>query len=125
MEIKKTKMRNSDAKHIDFGMLADIIPDKPKILPSDIDMIYERKGKFLVGEWKRAGEDVSHGQNILLDSLAKNGAFHVLLIYYWENHDDIKGFFRYTHDGRLLHAGGTLDELRNFIRRWYDWANKY
>ena len=120
-------MRNPNAAHIDFRDLVGIIPENPKALPSNIDMVYERKGFFLVGEWKKPNEEMSRGQEILLMNMAKNAAFHVLII-----HGDtdatgmhVKGFFRYTIDGRLLLAGNSLEDLKNFIQRWYNWANGY
>ena len=47
-----TAMRNPDAKHIDFGELVGVIPSNPRFLPSNLDMVLERRGSFLVGEWK-------------------------------------------------------------------------
>jgi hypothetical protein len=43
-------MRNKHAPHIDF---TDLMIGK--LCPSDIDMVLERKGHFLFGEWKRQG----------------------------------------------------------------------
>ena len=43
-------MRNKDARHIDFAELYGLFD---KRLPSNVDMIMERHGRFLIGEWKR------------------------------------------------------------------------
>ena len=63
-------MRNTYASHTDFGFLSGVILDNPKAMPSNLDMVFERKGKFLVGEWKRTNEEISVGQKILLKQLA-------------------------------------------------------
>ena len=65
-----TAMRNSQAQHTDFGFLQGVIPSNPKFMPSNVDMMLERKGKFFIGEWKREGEQISMGQKILLRALA-------------------------------------------------------
>ena len=41
-------MRNPKAEHVDFGFMENIIPSNPDWLGSNIDMICERKGKFLI-----------------------------------------------------------------------------
>ena len=74
-------MRNPFAIHLNFDELLGTIPENPKILPSNIDMIYERCGKFLIGEWKRPNEKISIGQSILLNALATQDNFIVLIRY--------------------------------------------
>ena len=46
-------MRNAHATHVDFGFLRGVISSNPNFMPSNIDMVLERKGNFLFGEWKR------------------------------------------------------------------------
>ena len=45
-------MRNARATHVDFGFLRGVIGSNPNFMPSNIDMVLERKGSFLFGEWK-------------------------------------------------------------------------
>lgn len=118
-------MRNPNAPHIDFTELIGIIPNNPKALPSNLDMVYERKGHFLLAEWKYPDEQLSKGQEILLQNLAKNTSFIVIIIYGDTSNKQmtIKGFFRYTFEGNLIHLGNTKQDLFSFINRWYNWAN--
>ena len=69
MIIRDTAMRNPEAKHLDFGELRGIIPENPRFLPSNLDMILERHQQFFIGEWKRPNEPISKGQFILLSKL--------------------------------------------------------
>lgn len=116
-------LRNPDARHIDFEAFQGIIPENPKVLPSDIDMVFERKGYFLVAEWKRGNEPVSLGQKFMLQALARNTNFCVLMV---RGHTDdgvhIEKFWRVV-DGACKPMGTTVDEFRNFVRRWYWWAD--
>jgi hypothetical protein len=57
-------MRNAQATHVDFGFLRGIISSNPNFMPSNIDMVLERKGNFLFGEWKREDEEMKTGQKI-------------------------------------------------------------
>src|SRR5216683_3186559 len=55
---------------------------------SDLDFIQERKGKFIVIEFKKAGEqklDVDDGRRILLEALAREPDFTVIIYTHDEN----------------------------------------
>lgn len=115
-----TSMRNPDAKHIDFKALEGMFPDNPKFLPSNIDMMYERNGHFLVGEWKRDGEDISGGQRLLLHRLARQAKFKVLLII--GDTDDgmnVDMVYQITPDDVLFLNRG-VDGLKEVINSWYN-----
>lgn len=126
-----TAMRNPDAKHIDFADLVGVIPSNPKLLPSNLDMVLERNGYFIVGEWKRPSERISFGQEILLKSLSSMPNFLVLVIE--GNTDDgmvvnkvsMYGVKTETgwHSVDLIEIGNSLDDLKNTIRMWYAKAN--
>jgi len=90
-------MRNPDARHLDFQDLAGLIPEHPKFLPSNLDMVYERKGHFLVCEWKRPHENFGGGQWILLQALARTP----------------------KPDGSLEHKGATMVEFEQLILKWF------
>ena len=118
-------MRNPNATHVDFRDFLGLIPTNPNFCPSNVDMILERKGKFLVGEWKRENEQISGGQKILLKSLALQKDFCVLII---NGHTDekqtvINSFYVVTKKGTLKFCGNTLDDLKDFIERWYRYAD--
>jgi hypothetical protein len=129
-------LRNAYAQLIDFTDLEGIIESNTKFLPSDLDMIYERKGKFLIGEWKKDGEKVSNGQEILLKALAKTPNFIVLLITGFS--EDTKLFVKKI---QIIDKNGELQTkyeyddlfgdkqedgvimLKEMINTWYKWAD--
>jgi len=117
-------MRSASAAHVDFGDFAGMVESNPKLLPSDLDMIIERKGKFCVGEWKRQGENISQGQEILLKTLAKQSQFTVCVII---GNTDIKTVINsvlcISKSGEYRKIGASLDDLKVFINQWYEWAN--
>jgi hypothetical protein len=126
-----TAMRNPDAKHTDFADLVGVIPSNPKLLPSNLDMVLERNGIFLVGEWKRPSESISLGQDILLKNLSKMSNFLVLVI---EGNTDngmvvnkISIYDKKFENGwssvELKEIGNNIDDLKNIIRMWYAKAN--
>ena len=125
-------MRNAHAPHIDFNEFRGMIKSNPKILPCDIDMIIERKGKFLVGEWKREGESMSQGQVLLLQALAKQSQFVVVVIHGHTDDDTVVfGFDWINKRGALkkwayftLPSIKRLGDLKNFIGRWYEYADR-
>ena len=114
-----TSMRNPDAKHVDFKALEGMFPDNPKFLPSNLDMVYERNGQFLVAEWKRPTENISGGQRLLLHSLARQPRFKVLLII-GDTDDgmDVDMVYEITPDDVLFLNRG-VDGLKEVINEWY------
>jgi hypothetical protein len=118
-------MRNPNALHLDFSGLKEVIPDNPKWLPSNIDMLAERNGKFLLAEWKRENEEFGGGQKILLKALSKQPDFTVIIVQ--GNTDSgmiVDKFWKLQFD-QLRHRGASLAELRLFILNWYrDAENK-
>lgn len=110
-------MRNRSAPHIDFEELTGLLG---KVVPSNVDMIYERKGKFLVGEWKRVGEEISKGQEILLKAFASKPDFEVLVIN-GDTDDGMKvgKFWKVDKMERVYKVGEGLDQLKDYIVDWY------
>jgi hypothetical protein len=120
-----TAMRNPDAKHTDFADLIGVIPNNPKFLASNLDMVMERYGYFLVAEWKRPNEEISKGQEILLKRLANMDEFVVLIIH--GDTDDgmvITNIESLNASGALVTIGKTLEDLKRFIRFWYERSEK-
>ena len=118
-------MRNPRAPHIDFGFLRGLIPSNPKAMPCNIDMVFERKSKFLFGEWKRPSESVSLGQEILLMNLSKNPAHTVLLIT--GNTDDnqvVVSDITKMIDSKYIKIGNNVEDLKEILNQWYIEANK-
>lgn len=112
-------MRNANATHVDFGFLRGIIPRNPHFMPSNIDMIMERKGKFLYGEWKREGEEMKTGQKILLKSLAKKNTVLVITGYV-DDDAHISLIQVVTQNGMLNRIGENKLDLIQYLQDWYD-----
>ena len=117
-------MRNSYASHTDFGFLRSVILDNPKAMPSNIDMVFERNGKFLVGEWKREGEEISLGQKILLKALADENNFTIIVINGYSDNTgtEVNNFYKVTQN-KLIMLGNGVKGLKDFINAWYQSSN--
>ena len=112
-------MRNAHATHVDFGFLRGIISNNPNFMPSNIDMVLERKGSFLFGEWKREDEEIKTGQKILLKELA--WIHRVILITGYvdtEPHITLIQEVLPTN-GNLKVVGKSSDDLIKYIQDWY------
>jgi len=118
-------MRNPDAKHIDFAELVGMIPTNPKFLASNLDMVLERKGHFLVGEWKRPNESISKGQEILLTNLAMKPGFLVVLIEGDTDADMVVNKVQIfnPHKG-WIEWGDSKESLKDLITQWYARAER-
>jgi len=111
-------MRNPKAKHVDFGFLRGFIPGNPKFMPSNIDMVLERKGVFLFCEWKREDEEISQGQKILLTNLAWHHTV-IIITGYVDTKPHIGLIQKVTPTGNLTVVGQGKDDLINFLTGWY------
>lgn len=118
-------MRNPNAKHLDFKELAGLIPGHPKFLPSNLDMMYERRGYFLVCEWKRPAEQFGGGQWILLKSLARTPRFTVLIVTgdtdYGIHISDIQWL---KANGELVEKGYSLTHFEDLVRKWFAYVEQ-
>jgi hypothetical protein len=111
-------MRNTHATHVDFGFLRGFIGNNPNFMPSNIDMVLERKGVFLFGEWKREDEEMKQGQKILLTALAWHHTV-ILITGYVDTEPHIGIIQKVTPTGYLTLIGEGKDDLINFLRGWY------
>lgn len=113
-------MRNPNATHVDFRDFLGLIPTNPNFCPSNVDMILERKGKFLLCEWKREGEEFGGGQKRLLKALASHQDFTVLIVQgNTDNGMEVQKFWEVCFD-LLRFRGGSTAELKLFIKNWYE-----
>jgi len=118
-------MRNSQATHVDFGFLRGSVKQNAAIIPSNVDMILETNYHFLIGEWKRDGEEISKGQKILLNRMSTLPNFIVLIIngYSDGNNRSINDFYE-LHDTFLKKKGHGEEELKNYVNEWFIEANR-
>lgn len=114
-------MRNPFAPHINFLEFQGLIESNPKFLPSNLDMIMERNGKFLVAEWKRELEVMPWGQELLLRKMVSPD--YTVLIVIGDNGTNVSGFSKLKEDGKRVELGKTMDELKDYIKGWYKWAS--
>jgi len=129
-------LRNTMVQLVDYRDLEGIIDTNKNFACSDLDMIYERNGKFLIGEWKKDGESISKGQEILLKALANTPNFIVLAITgYSENTKLVvkkirlmkkNGEFEMKYEYEDLFGDKIEDgvkALTEIIQTWYKWAD--
>ena len=119
-------MRNEFANHTDYGDFKGLIESNPLFLPSNVDGIAERNGHFLIMEWKRDAEKVSEGQKRLLQALAFNPRFMVVIIY--GNTDDgtvIDSYWLLTPEGKPVKTGIGFESFKQFYKDWYILADGY
>lgn len=116
-------MRNKYATHVDFTFLADTVG---KMFPSNIDMVLERNGHFLVGEWKREQEKISQGQMILLRRLAGLQQFKVLVITGHSDNEQTEVFAisKLEYNGNLVELGSSIEDLKVLISKWLRYAER-
>lgn len=114
-------LRNVMAQLIDYRDLNGVIESNPKFAPSDIDMIYERNGHFLVAEWKKPDESFGGGQEIMLKSLAKIPQFTVIKVCgaSYETRLVVDDIYWMTSSGFWKPAGYGVERLKEFIKNWY------
>ena len=119
-------MRNEFATHTDYGDFKGLIESNPLFIPSNVDGIAERNGHFLIMEWKRDAEKVSEGQKRLLQALASNSRFMVVIIY--GNTDDgtvIDSYWLLTPEGKPVKVGIGFESFKEFYKDWYILADGY
>jgi hypothetical protein len=77
-----------------------------------------------VGEWKRPNESISRGQEILLERLSDTGLAIVLIIEGDTDEQMIVNKIQILTSAGLEDVGESLEDLKNIIRNWYEWADK-
>jgi len=94
------------------------------IRPMDFDGVVERYGHYLVFETKDLGVEIPQGQKITLAGLRNPKDFCVMKI--WGK--DEPEYFKITtlHKGHLIEIEGWgVNEAREYIRKWFEWANRH
>ena len=115
-------MRNPDLPNEDFGFLAGCIENNAKAMPSDIDMVLERRGCFLFAEWKHEGEQVSGGQKIMLQALSRKPGVYVLIIRGDSKKGQVGNIYKVMPDSVKMVDSG-VDGLKRLLNLFYNWAD--
>ena len=90
--------------------------------PTDVDGLIERRGNFLLLEAKSPGVELSQGQRILLDHLAKLPSFTIIVIWGRPGQPEK---LRLIYQGEAYdYPKADLDLLRKITKRWYAMANR-
>jgi len=117
-------MRNQVPTHIDYGDFVGLVSNSPGFTPSNVDGIAERKGKFLVMEWKRSREKSSKGQQYLLRSLAAQPNFIVVIIRGdTDNGVNMGNYYLVQPQGGCILIGNGFESFKAYYRQWYEWAD--
>jgi len=89
-------------------------------------MILERKGFFLVGEWKREAEEISKGQMILLTKLASLPNFKVLVITGHSDNEqtEVTAINKLEYNGTLIPIGKSVDDLKSLVSAWLNYVER-
>jgi hypothetical protein len=103
-----------------------VIKSNLKFQASDIDMVMQRKNKFLFAEWKRDGQelkDMKDGQKILLKSLSNqdNNTVWIIEGYSLPSERHIGRIYKLKQNKIILLGTGESCLLKK-INAWYDYA---
>lgn len=109
----RRQLRQNNDNRWDF--LAGVLPHG--ICPTDIDLMYERRGYFLVLEGKREGATFATGQRRFYNALHRPPRF-IVVHFYGTPPDEVTSFGRW---GAPAHSGDT-DALVSAVQRWFAWA---
>lgn len=97
-----------------------------KIMPTDVDGIVERRGKFLLIEFKPEKKPISTGQLITLKRLARLPMFTVIVVWHepCAHHDPA------IHTNMQILPSGkkepvTSNDVRGFVSEWYAAADEH
>lgn len=93
-----------------------------KIKPTDIDGCVERNGYTLFIEAKRPGVPIPKGQEIMFKNWVKTGAISVMVVWGETSkpqHMQVFSPFA-IEDKKPI----TLDDFRDRVAAWYQWASR-
>lgn len=90
------------------------------INPTDIDLVYERRGHFLVLEGKHEGAGFSTGQRRFYDAVHEPPRI-IVVHFYGTPPATVTSFGRW---GSPAKPGATEDLIAE-IKRWYEWVETH
>lgn len=110
---EQRQLRQNNDNRWDF--LCGVLPNG--INPTDIDLVYERKGQFLVLEGKREGAQMPTGQRRFYQAMTAVPQFSVVT-FCGNPPDEVTS---YTPWGKEPRQAST-DDLRQLVKRWFEWV---
>jgi hypothetical protein len=115
------------AEHIDFGFLAAAIKSNPRAVPSNVDAMMERRGRFLAMEFKKPNEEFGEGQKIFLRALAKKPDTTVWIVTGHFDREPVE--FDSAHillpSSRLRLLTDEFEKLVEALNIWHDAPEVY
>lgn len=77
-----------------------------------------------MGEWKRQGEAISFGQQLLLNRLAGTENFTVLVITGHSDNEqtEVSAIHRLKENGDLIPVGESVKDLKSLYLRWLNYC---
>lgn len=100
-----------------WDFLAGVLPGG--ICPTDIDLVIERKGRFLVLEGKRSGAIFKTGQRRFYDALHDPPRV-IVVHFYGTPPDEVKEFAKWGDKAKP----GDTEALIGWVRTWFEWVEK-
>ena len=91
-----------------------------KITPMDFDGVVERHCHYLIFETKDVGKDIPRGQTITLNNLQRPKTFTVMNV--WGKSAPEK--MEIVNPVGDIITVYTIDKMKEYVSRWYEWADK-
>jgi len=97
---------------------------KTRIMPMDFDGVIERHCHFLIFETKDVGKEISQAQQWTLKRLRKAKSICIMKVWGKRKLDSFEAEFSYMNKiPRKIDSGVGEEEAKNYVRRWFEWAN--
>ena len=112
-------MRNTSLGHIDFNAFNGLNPYNSKCRASDLDMVFEWKNHFLIIEWKRPGEYLPTGQEMMLKAFSTLPQVTVFLVNgHTDEETEVQNIYFIDKTHHLV--GNGLHHLKSLITQWHE-----
>lgn len=91
---------------------------------TDIDGFVERKGRFLVIETKKPGEEIPQGQSLTFAAMADTGLFTIIVIWGKHNAPEQIGVITRRRDSNKHYQQGSVSLLQKIVSEWFNYADQ-
>lgn len=109
----RRQLRQNNDNRWDF--LAGALPHG--ICPTDIDLMFERRGHFLILEGKRAGAQFTTGQRRFYDALHQPPRY-IVVHFYGTPPDEVTSFGRWGAPAKPA----DTEALIFAVQQWFAWV---
>lgn len=91
---------------------------------TDIDGCYERNGHLLLLEWKSPGVELPLAQELMLKRASLVSQVHAIVVNGHAKDMTVEAFYPISKGKAHRQRAGGLDELKELIHNWAEWAGK-